>query len=52
MVDVHADLTHVTVRLNDQVIASPERAMGSAATITYSEHVTLGRYFGPGTPFR
>ena len=43
MVDVHADLTRVTVRLNGQVIASHERAMGSAATITDPEHVSTAK---------
>lgn len=43
MVDVHANLTQVTVRINDQVIAVHQRAMGSAATITDPEHVSAAK---------
>jgi len=43
MVDVHADLTRVTVQLNGQVIAAHDRAMGSAATITDPEHVSVAK---------
>jgi transposase len=43
MVDVHANLTHVTVRLNGQVLAAHERAMGSTATITDPEHVEAAK---------
>jgi hypothetical protein len=46
MVDVHANLTQVTVRLNGQVIAAHERAMGSAATITDPEHVSAAKRCG------
>jgi hypothetical protein len=43
MVDIHANLTQVTVRLNGQVIAAHDRAMGSAATITDPEHVSAAK---------
>ena len=43
MVDVHADLTRVTVLLNGQVIAVHDRTMGSAATITDPEHVSAAK---------
>ena len=43
MVDVHANLAQVTVRINNQVIASPEQSMGSAATITDPEHVIAAK---------
>ena len=39
MVDVHADLTRVTVRLSGMIIATHQRALGSAATITDPDHV-------------
>ena len=39
MVDVQADLTRVTVRLSGEIIATHQRAMGSAATITDPDHV-------------
>ena len=43
MVDVHANLTQVTVWLNGALIASHERAMGTAATITDADHVSAAR---------
>nr|WP_198417714.1 DDE-type integrase/transposase/recombinase [Cryobacterium sp. TMT1-66-1] len=43
MVDVHADLTRVTVRLGGQIVATHLHAMGSAATITDPEHVTAAK---------
>ncbi|TFB54187.1 IS21 family transposase [Cryobacterium tagatosivorans] len=43
MVDIHANLTQVTVRINDQVVAVHERAMGSAVTITDPEHVSAAK---------
>jgi transposase len=39
MVDVHADLQHVTVGLDGLVLARHPRAWGSAQTITDPEHV-------------
>lgn len=39
MVDVHADLQHVTVHLDGLLLARHERAWGSAQTITDPEHV-------------
>lgn len=43
MVDVHANLTQVVVRINNEVIASHDRAMGSAATITDPDHVIAAK---------
>jgi len=43
MVDVRADLTRVTVRLNGQIIATHQRALGSAATITDPAHVLAAK---------
>lgn len=43
MVDVHADLARVTVRLNGHVIADHDRALGTARTITDPEHVESAR---------
>jgi hypothetical protein len=43
MVDVQADLTRVTVRLSGMIIATHQRAMESAATITDPEHVTAAK---------
>ncbi len=43
MVDAHANLTQVVVRINNEVIAFHERSMGSAATITDPEHVIAAK---------
>jgi hypothetical protein len=43
MIDVHANLSHVTAWLNGDLIASHARAMGSAATITDPEHVSAAK---------
>lgn len=43
MVDVHANLTQVVVRINNDVIASHERSRGSAATITDPEHMMAAK---------
>jgi len=43
MVDVHADLHRVTVRLNGEAVASHQRVMGSARTVIDPAHVAAAK---------
>ena len=50
MVDVHADLHCVTVRLDGLVLARHERAWGCAQVITDPEHVASAKAVAGGVP--